>query len=210
MSKWLTEVPRRSFQLLVAACAICAVMWPARLSAQNDPNDPRGDAHYRYGAISYTPAVVFSTGYDTNVYREAVGFADYETFVVPQIEAWWNQPGFVVTGNAAVEAVTFQNHDGAVNHQIGARIDRTNSLIAPYASWNSRRTNAGPTGFETGYKSLRLEDSVSAGLRTVLGPRVHAEGFVRMIWTNWDADARYQTSSLREALNRDSQGYGAA
>ena len=40
MSEWLTEVPRRSFQLLVAACAICAVMWPARLSAQNDPNDP--------------------------------------------------------------------------------------------------------------------------------------------------------------------------
>jgi hypothetical protein len=179
------------------------------LSAQDEYEfDPTVAAHYRQGAIAYTPAIVFSAGYDTNVYREAVGFADTEIFAVPQIEAWWTQPGFVVTGKAAVEAVSFQNHEGAVNHQVGARIDRSRGIIAPYFSWTRRRTNAGPTGFEAGYKSLRLENSFNGGARAFINPRARMIGYGSLVQTRWDADARYQTSSLKESLNRDTLGAG--
>jgi hypothetical protein len=195
--------------IVAAACLLCWCLSPAVLSAQSEYEfDPTVDAHYRQGAIAYTPAIVFSAGYDTNVYREAVGFADTEIFAVPQIEAWWTQPGFVVTTKAAVEAVSFQNHEGAVNHQLGARIDRSSGMIAPYFGWNHRQTNAGPTGFEVGYKSLRKENSFNGGARMFINPRAKIAGYGSLVQTRWDADARYQTSSLRENLNRDTLGAG--
>jgi hypothetical protein len=162
------------------------------------------------GTLSFTPALVFSTGYDTNVYREPNGFADYETFAVPQIEGWWTRPGFRISAHGAVEWVNFQHNVGATNGQVGARIDRTNSLVKPFFGWNRRRTNAGPTGFEAGYKSLRLEQDLSAGLKATVWPRMYVEGLVRLVRTRWDADAIYQTSSLREKLNRDTVATAAS
>jgi hypothetical protein len=198
---------RRPF--VSAAWILCWFMSAGVLSAQDEFEfDPTVDAHYRQGAIAYTPAIVFSAGYDTNVYREAIGFADTEIFAVPQIEAWWTQPGFVVTGKAAVEAVSFQNHEGAVNHQLGARIDRSRGMIAPYFGWNHRQTNAGPTGFEVGYKSLRKENSFNGGARMLINPRARLHGYGSLVQTRWDADARYQTSNLKETLNRDTLGAG--
>jgi Putative beta-barrel porin 2 len=189
------------YRLFVVVGILCgAALSP--LSAQAPP-DPSEDARYRFGPLAFTPALVLSSGRDTNVYRTADAFGDFETFAVPQIEGWWTQPGFRISGHAALERVAFRNNVGATNGQVGARLDRINSLVRPYFSWNRRRTNASPTGFEIGYKSLRLENDWSSGLGVTLTPRTRARGLVRFVTTNWDADARYQTSSLREKLNRD-------
>jgi hypothetical protein len=166
-------------------------------------------AQYRLGSLAFTPALVVSNGYDTNAYREPVALADLETFAVPQIEGWWTQPRFQMSMHGAVEAVRFAHHVGAINSQVGVRFERTHSLIRPYISWNRRRTNANPTGFEIGYKSLRLENDWSTGAEVTLSDRTTLRGFVRLIRTNWDADAIYQSSSLREKLNRDTRGVGA-
>lgn len=197
----------RSIRFIPALAFTICIGLGAPLLAQEA--DPSADATYRYGSLALTPAMVFSSGYDTNVYREQIGFADYETFVVPQIEAWWVQPGFRVTGRAAMEAVSFLNNPGAINGQTGVRFDRTHSLITPWAGWNRRRTNASPTGFEIGYKSLRIENDISGGVNAVLSQRTKMSGLVRIVRTNWDADAIYQTSSLREKLNRDTLGTNA-
>lgn len=202
MNSWHPSSAQRCRLIAAAVLTFSVGIRPGLLRAQTEV-DPTEDASYQFGALAFTPALVFSTGYDTNVYRERQGFADYETFVVPQIQGWWTQPGFRVSAQAAAERVNFRHNVGATNAQIGARIDRINALITPYLSWDRRRTNAGPTGFEAGYKSLRLEDDLASGLRAPLTPRSHVNGLIRLVRTRWDADARYQTSSLREKLNRD-------
>jgi hypothetical protein len=193
---------RYSSQLRIAIGLLCGLALSAPLYAQSEI-DPSADAQFRWGTLAFTPALVFSSGYDTNVYREPIGFADVENFAVPQIEAWWLQPHVRVSANAALEGVSFQHHVGAINGQTGFRIDRTHSLVTPYFSWNRRRTNASPTGFEVGYKSLRLENDWSSGAGIALSQRTRIQALARLVQTNWDADARYQTSSLREKLNRN-------
>ncbi|HEX7796108.1 MAG TPA: outer membrane beta-barrel protein [Vicinamibacterales bacterium] len=184
------------------ALACVVVLRPITAGAQTEP-DPAETARFQQGTIAFTPAIVFSDGYDTNVYREPVGFADHETFAVPQIEGFWTQPAFHITFNAAAEFVHFANHPGAANNQAGVRIDRKNALFRPYVSFNRKHTTANPTGFEVGYKSLRLEREASGGFSVPISPRTNVGGNVRFVGTRWDADARYETSSLREKLNRN-------
>jgi len=190
---------RSIFVPLAMACVFALRPIPAGAQAEPDPADT---ARFQQGAIAFTPAIVFSSGYDTNVYREAIGFADQETFAVPQIEGFWTQPSFQIRFNAAAEFVRFARHAGATNSQAGVRIDRRSALLRPYLSFNRKHTNANPTGFEVGYKSLRLESDWSGGLSLMIGPRTQLGTSVHFVGTNWDADAHYQGSALREKLNR--------
>jgi hypothetical protein len=190
---------RSSLTPLALACVLA--LRPIAAAAQTEP-DPAETARFQQGAIAFTPAIVFSSGYDTNVYREATGFADQETFAVPQIEGFWTQPSFQIRLNAAAEFVRFARNVGATNSQAGVRIDRRRALVRPYLAFNRLHTNANPTGFEVGYKSLRLESDVSGGISMLIGPRTQLGTHVHFVGTRWDADARYQTSDLREKLNR--------
>src|SRR5688500_6021389 len=95
---------RSDYRLLIAIGVLWGLALPIPLLAQDDA-DPSADAQYRLGALAFSPALVFSSGYDTNVYREPIGFADLENFAVPQIEAWWIQPGFRAAASAALEGV---------------------------------------------------------------------------------------------------------
>jgi hypothetical protein len=191
---------------------VCSAAANAQTVADRNDPDPAEGAMYRNGALAWTPALVFSFGHDTNVYREPTGFADYETFAVPQIEGWWVHPGFFVRMIGALEVVHFANNAGAKNTQAGLSFERRQSTIRPFLSLNHRRTNANPTGFEIGYKSLRLENEIMGGAQMKASPRSIARITARLVRTGWDADARYQTSSLREKLNRYttslSVGYG--
>jgi len=192
---------------LAMAC-VCALR-PIPAAAQAEP-DPAETARFQNGAIAFTPAIVFSNGYDTNVYREVTGFADQETFAVPQIEGFWTHPSFQVKFNAAAEFVRFARNPGATNSQVGVRIDRRSALLRPYVGFNRKHTNANPTGFEVGYKSLRLESDLSGGLSLLISPRVQLGTSIHFVGTGWDADARYQTSSLREKLNRNTLASAAS
>jgi hypothetical protein len=188
--------------IAAAILASCLASAPRTVVAQTDV-DPTLTARNHYGPIAYTPALVFSSGYDTNVYREPIGFADYETFVVPQIEAWWKQPGFRGRAIGAVEMVHFKNNVGATNSQVGFGIERLHATFRPSFNYNRRRTNANPTGFEVGYKSLRLEAVYAAGLNASLSPRSELRFGAQFTRTRWDADAIYQGSSLKEKLNHN-------
>jgi hypothetical protein len=183
---------------------------PARAQLSGGIEDPGDSAQYRSGTLAWSPALVFSTGHDTNVYREPVGFRDYETFFVPQIEAWWIHPGYAVRAQAAVEVVHFMDNVGATNTQIGVGWERRTSAIRPWVHFNRRRTNANPTGFEAGYKSLRLESDINGGVAFHMSPRSQTSLFARTTRTGWDADAIYQGSILQQNLNRVTTGFGAS
>lgn len=205
---WAVSV-RRASRVLSAGLLLTGLALSARpVHAQVDP-DPSEGARVRVGSFAFTPAVVLSAGHDSNVYREPNGFNDTEMFAVPQIEGWWTRPGFRITVNGALEVVRFGHNVGATNSRAGVRWDRTASVLKPYVTFDRRNTNANPTGFEVGYKSLRLENDVAAGGRLAIGGRTHLAFTGRLTRTRWDADARYQTSSLMEKLNRDTYAFGS-
>jgi hypothetical protein len=66
-----------------------------------------------------------------------------------------------------------------------------------------RRTNARPTGFEIGERSLRLEQMFDVGSELRAGDKLSFT--VGAVWNriNYDAADIYQDSSLKEKLNRD-------
>jgi Putative beta-barrel porin 2 len=200
---------------LIALLLLGAVaLHPSRLAAQADDPDASEGARIRYGPVALTPALIFSSGHDTNVYRTPGNFGDSEAFAVPQIEAWWTQPGFQVRGIGAIEFVHFGHHVGATNGQMGVRIDRLHALFKPYFSFNRRQTTAAVDGYEVGYKSLRLENASMGGGNFRITPRSNIRFSAGLTQTRWDADAVYQGSSLRDKLNRDNTfanaGYGYA
>lgn len=196
--------------LSIALLGLLVLPYSAEGQTGRNDVDPAEGAQYRSGTLAWSPALVFSSGYDTNVYREPAGFKDFENFVVPQIEGWWIHPGFFVKVNTAVEFVRFNNNVGATNSQAGIGIERRQSLFRPWVNYNLRRTAANPFGFEAGYRSLRLENDINGGLKLRFSPRSEARAFGRVTQTGWDADAIYQGSVLRQNLNRTTSTVGGS
>jgi hypothetical protein len=198
---------RRSAGWFLAAGLLVALMRPAEARAQVSDFDPAETARVHLGAFSFTPAVVFSTGYDSNPYREPGRSSTYETYAIPQVEGWLSGEQHRVWVWGAAEMVHFSNMAGATNWQVGGRYERPGATLRPYVNYNLRNTNANPTGFEVGKKSMRIEGDLNANLEVRLG-RVGLSVLGRSTNTNWAADATYQTSNLRESLNRRSNALG--
>jgi hypothetical protein len=182
------------------ACVLLLLIGAARARAQEASEPPYARGHL--GPFAFNPGLVFSTSYDTNPYREAGANSDVETYVVPQIDGWLGLRRLRSNVFGAIELVRFANRVGARNYQYGTHNTWQGGRLLPYLDFTSKHTNANPTGFEVGRKSMRIEQDLKAGLRTNLGGRLFASGYYRRTRTGWDADAIYQSSSLREKLNR--------
>lgn len=177
-------------------------------SAQTPEHDPTETARIRLGSFAFNPGIVASGGYDTNPYLEKSRESTLELYALPQIEGWFRRPAVQASFWGAAELVTFSNMVGARNWQAGGRVERLSVSFRPYASYNLRSTNANPTGFEVGHKSLRIEGDLTGGVVGRFG-RFAVSGSVRSTATNWAADAIYLGSSLREKLNRRSSALRA-
>jgi hypothetical protein len=189
----------------VAALFVIGLAMDAVAQVAPDPSNARG----HLGPFSFNPGLVSSTGYDTNPYREAGAGSDVETYVVPQIDGWLDVGRLRANLFGAIELVRFANRNGARNYQYGARNTWQSLRLTPFLDITSKHTNANPTGFEVGRKSLRNETDLRAGVRVHLGGPLYASTYYRRTKTSWDADAIYQTSSLREKLNRTDTAIGA-
>ena len=192
----------------VVLCVLVLLGTAGSVNAQISDSDPSATARVHLGSFAFTPAVVFSTGYDTNPYREAGGTSTYETYAVPQIAGWVSGLANRLSFWGATEIVRFSNLVGATNWQVGGRYERAGPSIVPYVNYNLRNTNANPTGFEVGHKSMRIEGDFVAGTDVRSG-RFAFGGSFRSTNTNWAADAIYQGSDLREKLNRRSNALRA-
>ena len=162
------------------------------------------------GPLFFNPGLVFSSGYDTNPWRESGSEAVYdvvETYVTPQIAGWMTFGHLRIDLFGAVEVVKAGEGVASKNHQLGSNVLWDGPVLSPYLTFTSKHTNANPTGFEVGRKSMRNENDAKAGVSVKMGS-ARAFGFVRQTKTDWDADAIYQTSSLREKLNRNEFGVG--
>jgi hypothetical protein len=200
----------RLIPLRPIALAVCLLALAGAASAQDTVRPET--AERRLGPISFNPGLVFSSGYDTNPWREAQKDAVVdvvESNVAPQVT------GFLNVGRVRSDlfgAVEFVKAGTATkldrNYQFGASTIVQGGRVQPFLDLRSRHTNANPTGFEVGRKSMRIENDARMGASFKVSSAVNLSAFYRDTQTNWDADALYQTSSLREKLNRTDTAYG--
>ncbi len=201
-----TQICRLGLATLALAVLPAAATLAQSIDAEPNPAD---EARFQYGSFAFTPGVVFSTGYDSNISREPGGVSDYETYAVPQAEAFYTAGKARFNSQAAAEFVHLQEHsnESANNWAYNFGFRLADNPFRPYVSYSARRTNARPTGFEIGERSLRVENQFNAGASTWLTDRFSVTGGANWNRINYDASAVYQDSSLQEKLNRDTNVY---
>lgn len=200
-SRWRQPAP-----LLLVCLLLVVAAGPAAAQGQDPVTDPLDLGRVRLGSFAFTPAVWTTAGYDSNITRESVSFADYEWVTVPQAEYWLRIGQAVLNGVSAVEFISYQKLEPTftVNHFNGIQFSVPGAVLEPKASYSHRNHYARPTGFEIGAKSRRVEDDAVAGLRWEAGGRTTLSVEGRLWRIKWDADAEYQGSNLQESLNRTS------
>jgi hypothetical protein len=173
-------------RLICAAVVLGVLACPAPAAPQEQ--DPLDLARVRLGSFGFTPAVMVSGGYDSNVTREPGALGDYEFVTLPFLETWLHLGRFVFNTQSAFEVFgyphelptwTFNNHNGVSLTVEGSRVE-------PKLQYVHRNTYARPTGFEINSRSRRLVDEVTADVKWFAGSKttVLAEG--RSTRTNWD------------------------
>jgi hypothetical protein len=199
VGRWAPSHHRRASRVLLFLSFSLAIAGGA--AAQSADPDPSATGLVNLGSFSFTPAVVLSAGPDSNPYREPGRVGTFEVYATPQIAGWFSGQTSRASFWGAAEVVRFSNMVGATNWQVGGRLERTAATVRPYINYNLKNTNANPTGFEVGHKSMRIEGDLVAGTDFRTAPLAFGGSF-RSVNTNWAADAIYQGSSLREKLNR--------
>jgi hypothetical protein len=186
-------------------CAIAAIVLPAATArAQGTPANLQG--RYPLGNyVSVTPAIVMVGGYDTNFVRSNIGEAAREFYASPQLDTWIGKgrTQLNVTGALEYQRISSGN---TLNNFVSAAATTGSGIVTLQASATHRDHFAPPSdfvGFEVGIRSRRVEREFS-GTVSVAPGRLRLSGAVEHYRLRYDADQRYQGSSLRENLNRDS------
>jgi len=198
----LAEARSRSARSLVSLLLALGVA--AAVDAQIPEPDLSANARVHLGPVAMTPGIVCSAGYDTNPYGDPVPVETYEFYATPQVEGWIGRAANRASFWGAVELIAFTDLVGARNWQAGGEYRRVGSRIRPFVRYNAKHTNANPTGYEVGRKSMRIEGDFFGGVLVTPGARFTLGGSFRSTVTRWDADAIYQGSDLRQSLNRRS------
>jgi hypothetical protein len=202
-------------RLALSGLAIAGLLCAVATEASGQVGDIPADTQMRFGPLTFNPGLVLSSGYDTNPWRESLSDTTaiedvIETYATPQVDGWLQAGNLRAELFGAMEVVTAGEGPVSRNHQLGVNAAWEGGRIVPYGQFTSRHTNANPTGFEVGRKSMRIEHDIKTGVSLKMGSATRISSFYRRTQTNWDADAIYQTSSLREKLNRTDDGLGGS
>lgn len=182
---------------------------PGLLHAQEGDTAP---PQFDFGALAFSPGLVLSVGYDSNLNREpGAETRGSEVFVIPQMHGWWRAKRLVVTGIFAAEYVRAKDIEA---NQALTGAPKTNKLAEGMVTYkgprlalssivSEKQTNARPTGFEIGARSVRVEKTVAGEAVLKFGARSDLTAQVSRLRMNWDADQIYNGSVL--AANLDGQ-----
>lgn len=186
---------------------LCGVVLSAHArSASAQATDAPQGPGWRFGTLTLTPTVIVTSGYDSNVNREAPPISARESYALPQLELTWRTRRWVGIASTTHELTRLSGDEkGGINWRGFGSLTFMGARYKPYISYDRPRTNARPTGFEVGKRSVHLDDNVTAGVDVKATPRTTFGAKAQIDKTRWDADAAYEGSSLRDTLNRDSK-----
>ncbi len=185
-------------------CSVILSVHAREASAQSE-DAPKGPG-WHFGTVTLTPTIIVTSGYDSNVNREAPPISARESYALPQLELTWKTPRWIGVAASTHELTRLSGEEkGGINWRGFGSLTFVAPRYKPYITYDRPRTYARPTGFEVGKRSIHLDDTLTAGVdikasaRTVVGLKALIDK------TRWDADASYAGSSLRDTLNRDSR-----
>ncbi|MEQ1907641.1 MAG: outer membrane beta-barrel protein [Vicinamibacterales bacterium] len=189
--------------VLTTLCGVLltALARPAFAQVDEVPTGPG----WRVGTLTLTPTVIVTSGYDSNVNREAPPISARESYALPQLELTWRTRRWLGVASTTHELTRLSGEEkGGINWRGFGSLTFTGPRYKPYIQYDRPRTNARPTGFEVGKRSVHLDDNLTAGVDVKATPRTTFSLKGQFDKTRWDADAAYAGSSLRDTLNRDS------
>ena len=160
----------------------------------------------RLGTFGFTPTVFVISGYDSNVTGEDPAMEDWETVASPQVAAWQSLGSFRLGGLAALEFIMYPRVEPKLtfNRDFNISAKYAGAHLVPEVRYTYFNHYARPTGFEVNGRSRRVQDDFTGSLRWNAGARTAVVAQAYHLKIEWDAEAMYEGSELRESLNRSS------
>lgn len=190
---------------------------PTAASAQGGPGTqaPPAEApvagRFNLGpSVSFTPAVVFVGGTDSNLGRSLDSVGGDEFYAVPQVEGWIGRGRVRLNVAGAMEYGWTSSNGDQINHRYEGRLDSNGPRVSLYGQASHADLYAPPSdfvGFELGIRSRRVQNLFEGGLRFTPPGRLRYTALARHTRLRYDADAVYEGSSLQFNLNRDANAF---
>lgn len=204
MSRWMSY----------ASCvAVLLAGSPAAVSAQPDQAF-RQSAPVRLGPLYLAPVMTLKElGVDTNVFNSAgAEESDFFFSVSPQTEFWLPVGRrLLVTGSAAGDAVFFQHFatERSIDPRGQMRAEVYVSRMTLFGTGSFLRSRQRPN-FEIDVRTPRVERSAGAGVNIRLLRKISLEVATQLSRVEFEGDALFFGTSLREMLNREGRAASAS
>ena len=191
-----------AFAILVCACAA--------VEAQTS-TDPVSTARIHLGPLGLSPTFgVANVGIDDNIFNEvdsANPKSDFTATLTSRIPVWMRFGRGRLIARSAVDYVYFNQYSSerALNGTGDARIEFPGARITPFVTGSIVSARERP-GYEIDLRARRRETGGTAGVDVKLGGRSSATISAWERRVNFDGNAVFFGTSLREALDRSDRG----
>ena len=201
----MTRAPLANRLGVTLATAI-GVMMAIPSYAQYASSEPPQNARMRVGPLVVKPSVGLTDfGIDTNVFNEThEPKQDVTATIAPQIETWLRLgPARLITRSRS-GLVYYQQYQGerSVNADHEARLEFLFTRMRPFVDGSLLNSRQRP-GYEIDTRARREETGITAGARLRIAGDTWLEAAAHRSRVNFDADAMFFSTELREVLNRD-------
>lgn len=195
---------------------LLAIVTPATAFAQSSANQQieeiRKNAKIRFGALYLSPALhLKELGIDSNVFNEAGDArSDFMFNLAPKVDLWVPiARRALLTTTASTDLVWYRTYgsERSVDPAVTVRGDIFLHRLTFFAENAYSNTRQRPS-FEIDLRSRHLENTFNGGAAYQLTPKFSIEGHGRRSIVEYDADAFFLGTSLRETLNRNTTGFG--
>jgi hypothetical protein len=181
--------------------------------AQSAEEDPFSTAKVRLGPLAINPSVALTNlGLDSNVFNES-GEAkhDFTMTIEPQAQAWLRLGRARLRTRSRAELVYFRKYAGerSVNADHQVRFEVPLNRVRPFAESSFLDSRQRP-GYEIDARARRKEASVMVGSGIRLLGRTWLELAAHRSRVDFDADAEFLGTRLRDVLNREVERFSAA
>jgi hypothetical protein len=198
---------RKSTAILLA----CGVLIANAAGAQTQP-DPRSEAKMHVGPIYLTPALaVKEFGVDTNVFNNDRPQRDFTFTLAPHVDVWlpFARRGLLTT-SVSTDLVYYQRYasERSIDPELKVRGDLFLNRITLFAEPSYLRSRQ-RLNYEIDARAEREERGMRAGVNVRLLPKLSVEIEAQQLTTEFGAGETFNEVSLRETLNRATNGISA-
>jgi hypothetical protein len=202
-----------SNRIRAAAAVLTIALLAQAASAQSTDEDPFSSARLRLGPLAVNPSLALtSLGIDPNVFNESrEPKRDFTASIEPQAQAWLRLGRARLSSRSRLELVYFQKYlnERSVNSDNQVRLELLLNRVKPFIEMSFLNSRQRP-GYEIDARARREEESVKVGGQIRLLGQTWLEMAAHRSRVDFDADAEFLGTRLRDVLNRTVERVSAA